>query len=71
MIEILIAAILAYYLCLHGLYALLIVLGATQLRRYQLGVTFGEYRRIAESWRRLLAPYRRTAQPEPQGSASP
>lgn len=49
MIEILIAAILAYYVCLHGLYALLIVLGATQLRRYQLGVTFGEYRRIAES----------------------
>jgi cellulose synthase/poly-beta-1,6-N-acetylglucosamine synthase-like glycosyltransferase len=48
-IEILIAAILAYYVCLHGLYALLIALGATQLRRYQLGVTFGEYRRIAES----------------------
>lgn len=30
-----------------------------------------EYRRIAESWRRLLAPYRRTAHLEPPGSASP
>jgi len=48
-IEILIGAILVYYVCLHGLYALLIALGATQLRRYQMGVTFGEYRRIAES----------------------
>lgn len=49
MIETLINVILAYYLVLHGLYALLIVLGATQLRRYQQGVTFGEYKRIAES----------------------
>ena len=49
MIETLIAALLVYYVCLHGLYAMLIVLGATQLRRYQLGITFGEYRRIAES----------------------
>jgi len=48
-IEFLIAASLAYYVCLHGIYAPLIALGATQLRRYQLGVTFGEYRRIAES----------------------
>ena len=45
----LLVAICAYYVCLHGIYLLLIVLGATQLRRYQLGISFGEFQRIANS----------------------
>jgi cellulose synthase/poly-beta-1,6-N-acetylglucosamine synthase-like glycosyltransferase len=48
-IDLLLAVIFAYYVCLHGIYALLIVLGATQLRRYRLGVKFGEFQRIADS----------------------
>jgi len=48
-IELLIAIIFTYYVCLHGIYALLIVLGATQLRRYRLGVKFREFQHIADS----------------------
>jgi poly-beta-1,6-N-acetyl-D-glucosamine synthase len=48
-IELLLGLIFGYYLCLHGIYFILILLGATQLRRYHQGITFGEFRRIAES----------------------
>src|SRR5258708_5543218 len=43
------AAISIFYVLLHGIYAILIVLGATQLRRYRLGVKFDEFQRIADS----------------------
>lgn len=42
-------AILFYYLCLHSIYFTLILIGATQLRRYHRGINFGDFRRIAES----------------------
>ena len=48
-IHILIWLILAYYIALHSLYFLLILLGATQRRRYTRAITFGEFERIAES----------------------
>jgi cellulose synthase/poly-beta-1,6-N-acetylglucosamine synthase-like glycosyltransferase len=41
--------IFGYYLLLHGLYLMLILLGATQLRRYHQGINVGDFRRIAES----------------------
>lgn len=41
--------IFVYYVVLHGLYLLLIVLGATQLRRYHQHINIGDFRRIAES----------------------
>lgn len=41
--------IFIYYALLHGLYAMLIVIGATQLRRYHQGINVGDFRRIAES----------------------
>ncbi len=41
--------IFVYYTVLYGLYMLLIVLGATQLRRYQRGINVGDFRRIAQS----------------------
>lgn len=48
-VEILLAIIFVYYVLLFGLYALLIALGATQLRKYRLGVRFDEFQRIANS----------------------
>jgi len=48
-VEILLAIILVYYGVLFGLYALLIVIGATQLRTHRLGVRFDEFQRIANS----------------------
>jgi cellulose synthase/poly-beta-1,6-N-acetylglucosamine synthase-like glycosyltransferase len=48
-IDLLLGIIFGYYVCLHGIYAVLIVLGATQLRRYRLGIKFGEFQRIAAS----------------------
>jgi cellulose synthase/poly-beta-1,6-N-acetylglucosamine synthase-like glycosyltransferase len=48
-ITLLLYLIFGYYLCLHGIYLLLILIGTTQLRRYQLGISFGEFRRIADS----------------------
>ncbi|UXI66642.1 glycosyltransferase family 2 protein [Tahibacter amnicola] len=41
--------IFGYYMCLHGIYLLLILIGATQLRRYHLGINYGDFKRIAES----------------------
>ena len=42
-------AMLVYYLCLHGSYLLLIVLGSVGLRRYNRGINFGDFQRIADS----------------------
>jgi len=39
----------AYYTALHGTYFVLIVIGLTQMRRYQQGIVFGDFKRIAES----------------------
>lgn len=41
--------IFIYYALLHGLYLMLILIGATQLRRYHQGINVGDFRRIAES----------------------
>lgn len=49
MVDLIFGVIFAYYFSLHGIYFLLIVIGATQLRRYQKGILFGDFRRIAES----------------------
>ena len=48
-VELLIRAIFIYYIALHGLYLFLMLLGASQHRRYQQGINFGEFRRISES----------------------
>ncbi len=48
-INLLLGIIFGYYLCLHGIYLVLILLGTTQLRRYHLGISFGEFQRIAKS----------------------
>jgi poly-beta-1,6-N-acetyl-D-glucosamine synthase len=48
-ITLLLGLIFGYYLCLHGIYLLLILIGTTQLRRYHQGITFGEFQRIADS----------------------
>lgn len=48
-ITLLLGLIFGYYVCLHGTYLLLILIGATQLRNYQLGITFGEFQRISDS----------------------
>ena len=45
----LVSIIVAYYICLHGLYLLLIAIGVSQLRHYQSGIHFGEFQRIANS----------------------
>jgi cellulose synthase/poly-beta-1,6-N-acetylglucosamine synthase-like glycosyltransferase len=41
--------IFLYYVALHGLYLMLILIGATQLRRHSKGISFGEFQRIANS----------------------
>ncbi|GAB3737747.1 glycosyltransferase [Luteimonas pelagia] len=41
--------IFIYYAVLHGLYLMLILIGATQLRRYHQGINVGDFKRIAES----------------------
>lgn len=48
-VTLLLSLIFGYYVCLHGIYFLLIMIGTTQLRRYHLGITFGEFQRIADS----------------------
>jgi len=48
-IHILLWVILAYYIILHAIYLLLVLLGATQVRRYHRGITLAEFRRIGES----------------------
>lgn len=41
--------VLAYYVFLHVVYLLLVLLGAIQIRRYGSGITFAEFDRIARS----------------------
>lgn len=41
--------ILIYYIALHGIYLLLILIGSFQVHKYRRGVTFDEFQRIAES----------------------
>lgn len=53
-IQILLWLILGYYVALHAIYLLLILLGSLQARRYHRGITFAEFRRIGES--RLTMP---------------
>ncbi len=48
-IHILLWLILAYYISLHAIYLILVLVGATQARRYRRGITFAEFRRIGES----------------------
>lgn len=48
-LTLLLNSIFVYYIALHGLYLMLIVLGATQLRRYHQGIHVGDFRRIADS----------------------
>ena len=49
MMQIVLWAILAYFVVLHGIYLLLVLLGATQIRRYGRAITFAEFDRIAKS----------------------
>lgn len=53
-IRILIWLILAYYLLLHLIYLVLMAIGSLQTRRYRKGISFTEFRRIADS--RLTMP---------------
>ena len=39
-VDLLFGAILTYYVTLHGIYFLLILIGLTQMRRYQQGIVF-------------------------------
>ena len=48
-LRILLWLILAYYLLLHLIYLVLMVLGSLQARRYRKGISFTEFRRIGES----------------------
>lgn len=48
-IRILIWLILAYYILLHLVYLVLMMLGALHVRRYRRGISFTEFRRIGES----------------------
>jgi len=48
-IRILLWVILCYYIALHAIYLLLLLLGALQVRRYQRAITFAEFKTIAES----------------------
>ena len=49
LVHILLWGILAYFIALHLFYLLLILLGTAQMRRYQGGITFAEFDRIAKS----------------------
>lgn len=41
--------VLGYYIVLHAIYLLLVLLGAIQIRRYGSAITFDEFQRIAKS----------------------
>jgi cellulose synthase/poly-beta-1,6-N-acetylglucosamine synthase-like glycosyltransferase len=45
----LLALILVYFIVLHGIYLLLVLLGSIQIRQYNRGITFAEFDRIAKS----------------------
>lgn len=46
---VLIYGIFVYYIVLHGIYMLLILVGSTQIQRYYDGIRFGDFKRISES----------------------
>lgn len=48
-IRILLWIILCYYIALHAIYLLLLLLGAFQVRKYRQAITFAEFRTIADS----------------------
>jgi cellulose synthase/poly-beta-1,6-N-acetylglucosamine synthase-like glycosyltransferase len=48
-IQILLWGILVYFVALHLIYLLLVFLGASHVRRYEGGITFAEFDRIAKS----------------------
>ena len=48
-VNILLWGILVYFVVLHAIYLLLVLLGAIQIRRYGRGITFAEFDRIAKS----------------------
>ncbi|MCI0749782.1 MAG: glycosyltransferase, partial [Nevskiales bacterium] len=48
-IALLLGGIFGYYFCLHGIYFVLMTIGLTQLQRYQQGILFGDFQRIAGS----------------------
>jgi cellulose synthase/poly-beta-1,6-N-acetylglucosamine synthase-like glycosyltransferase len=48
-VYILLSLILVYFVVLHGIYLLLVLLGSIQIRRYGRGITFAEFDRIAKS----------------------
>ena len=48
-VHLLLWGILIYFVALHLIYLLLVFLGAAQIRRYQGGITFAEFDRIAKS----------------------
>lgn len=48
-IRIILWVILVYYIALHAIYLLLLLIGSLQVRRYNRAITFAEFRRIAES----------------------
>lgn len=48
-LDILIRTILIYYLTMHGIYLLLILLGAFEQKRYHQGIQFREFKRISQS----------------------
>jgi len=45
----LLAFILIYFIVLHGTYLVLVLLGSIQIRKYNRGITFAEFDRIAKS----------------------
>jgi cellulose synthase/poly-beta-1,6-N-acetylglucosamine synthase-like glycosyltransferase len=48
-VHILLWGILIYFVALHLIYLLLVFLGASQIRRYEDGITFAEFDRISKS----------------------
>jgi len=49
MLRILLWVILTYYIALHAIYLLLLLLGSLQVRKYRQAITFSEFRTISES----------------------
>lgn len=48
-VEFLLVFIFIYFVVLHGIYLLLVLLGSIQIRKYNRGITFAEFERIAKS----------------------
>lgn len=48
-VNILLASILVYFVVLHGIYLALVLIGSVQIRKYNRGITFAEFDRIAKS----------------------